>query len=229
MRAGLLLFDVDGTLLLSGRAGWRAMTRAFEATFGVRDGFAGAQFAGRTDAFLVSQALAAAGLPDTPEAHDRFRERYIALLAEEIAHPGTGHKGLMPGVSELLTALEDLPGLYPALLTGNYREAAAIKLGYFDLWDYFEWGVFADDAADRNHLVPIARDRALTYDVPDAARARTIVIGDTPHDIACAHVAGARVVAVATGGYSVDELAAAGADAVLADLADTEAALALLI
>ncbi len=229
MRPGLLLFDIDGTLLLSGRAGLRAMTRAFEAAFGVPNGFAGAQFAGRTDSFLVSQALTAAGLPDIAAQHHRFREAYLPLLAEEIEHPGTGDKGLMPGVPELLTALEDYEHLYPALLTGNYRDAAAIKLGHFDLWDYFEWGVFSDDAADRNLLVPLARDRAETYDVPPEAVARTVVIGDTPLDIACAHVAGALVVAVATGGHSVDELIAAGADAALPDLSDTEAVLALLI
>ena len=78
-------------------------------------------------------------------------------------------------------------------------------------------------------LVPLARDRAETYDVPPEAVARTVVIGDTPLDIACAHVAGALAVAVATGGHSVDELIAAGADAALPDFSDTEAVLALLI
>lgn len=229
MRPALILFDIDGTLLLSGRAGLRAMTRAFRATFGVKNGFEAASFGGRTDSFLVSQALQAAGLPDTPGEHARFREAYLPLLAEEIQQPGTGHKGLMPGAGQLLEAIADCPELYLALLTGNYREAAAIKLSHFEIFDHFEWGAFSDDSADRNALVPIARDRAETYDVPEAARDRIVVIGDTPHDIDCARFAGARSIAVATGGFTVEQLRAAGADVVLADLSDTEAVLSLLI
>ena len=83
--------------------------------------------------------------------------------------------------------------------------------------------VFSDDAADRNALVPIARSRAETYDIPVEAIERVIVIGDTPHDIECARVAGARSIAVATGGFTVDQLREAGADEVLPDLSDTEA------
>lgn len=229
MRPALILFDIDGTLLLSGRAGLRAMSRAFHDTFGVKNGFDGASFSGRTDSFLVSHALRKAGLPDTPEQHARFRDAYLPLLSEEIRQPGSGHKGLMPGAAELLDALADLPDVYLALLTGNYQGAAAIKLSHFDIFDYFEWGAYSDDAADRNALVPIARDRAETYDVPLAARERMVVIGDTPHDIDCAKCGGARAIAVATGGYTVDALRAAGADDVLEDLSDTGAVLALLI
>ena len=145
----------------------------------------------------------------------------MPLLAEEIQHPGTGHKGLMPGVRELLDALSVFPDAYLALLTGNYRDAAAIKLTHFEIFDYFEWGAFSDDSADRNALVPIARSRAETYDVPPVAVERVIVVGDTPHDIACARCAGARSIAVATGGYSMEDLRAAGADEVVADLSDT--------
>jgi len=229
MKPALLLFDIDGTLLLSGRAGLRAMNRAFEQPFGVADIFAGTSFAGRTDSFLVSYALTATGLPDTPEHHARFRDAYVPLLAEEIQHPGAGHKGLMPGARALVEALGEHDHLHLALLTGNYRAAAEIKLAHFELSDFFEWGAFSDDAADRNALVPIARQRAETYDVPPEALERVIVIGDTPYDIECARVAGAMSIAVATGGHSVDELRAAGADVVLADLSDTKQVMALLI
>jgi phosphoglycolate phosphatase len=228
MKPALILFDIDGTLLLSGRAGLRAMTRAFEQTFGVASAFANQNFGGRTDSYLVSWALQNAGLPDTPEQHERFRTNYVPLLAEEIEHPGTGHKGLMPGARELLEALDDHHHLHLALLTGNYREAAEIKLQHFELWDFFEWGAFSDDSADRNALVPIARTRAEIYDIPVEAIERVIVIGDTPHDIECARVAGAKSIAVATGGFTIDQLRAAGADEVLQDLSDTEAVLALL-
>ena len=229
MKPGLLLFDIDGTLLLSGRAGLRAMTRAFDQTFGITNAFAGESFGGRTDSYLVSRALQAAGIPDTPDEHDRFRSNYIPLLAEEILHPGTGHKGLMPGARELLEALEDHDQVHLALLTGNYREAAEIKLQHFEVWAFFEWGAFSDDAADRNKLGPIALQRAVTYDIPAEAIGRAIVIGDTPHDIECARVAGARSIAVATGGYTVEQLRDAGADEVLQDLSDTQAVLALLV
>lgn len=207
MTPALILFDIDGTLLLSGRAGLRAMTRAFETTFGITEAFKGQHFGGRTDSYLVSTALKEAGLPDTPEQHERFRANYIPLLAEEIEHPGTGHKGLMPGARELLEALHEYDDLHLALLTGNYREAAEIKLTHFEIWDFFEWGAFSDDHYDRNELVPIAKSRAETYDIPAEAIERVIVIGDTPHDIECANAIGARTIAVATGGYSRDELA----------------------
>lgn len=229
MKPALILFDIDGTLLLSGRAGLRAMTRAFERTFGIANAFASESFGGRTDSFLVSKGLQAAGLADTAGNHAAFRENYIPLLAEEIQHPGTGHKGLMPGARELLEALHALDHLHLALLTGNYREAAEIKLQHFELCEFFEWGAFSDDAADRNALVPIARTRAETYDIPPEAIERVIVIGDTPHDIECARVAGARCVAVATGGFTVDQLRQAGADDVLADLSDTDKVIELLL
>lgn len=229
MKPALILFDIDGTLLLSGRAGLRAMTRTFEQTFGIANAFAGESFGGRTDSYLVSKALQAAGLPDSAENHARFREHYIPMLSEEIQLPGTGHKGLMPGARELLEALDLYPDVHLALLTGNYREAAEIKLQHFELWDFFEWGAFSDDHHDRNALVPIARTRAETYDIPPEAIERVIVIGDTPHDIECARVADARCIAVATGGFTVDQLRNAGADAVLPDLSDTAKVLELLI
>lgn len=225
----LILFDVDGTLLLSGRAGLRAMTRAFQQAFGITDAFKGESFGGRTDSSLVSRALRQAGLPDTTENHDRFRDTYLPLLAEEIQHPGQGHKGLMPGARELLEALQEHDHLHLALLTGNYREAAEIKLRHFEIWDFFEWGAFSDDHHDRNELVPIARSRAETYDIPPEAIERVIVIGDTPHDIECARVANARCIAVATGGYTIEQLKDAGADEVLPDLSDTGHVLSLLI
>jgi phosphoglycolate phosphatase len=225
----LLLFDIDGTLVLTGRAGLRAMTRTFEAEFGIADAFGGVSMGGRTDSWLLSHAMARAGIEDTPERHERFRAAYLPRLAEEILQPGAGTKGVMPGVRELLDAARAHPHLHLALLTGNYREAAAIKLRHFELWEYFPFGVFSDDAADRNALVPIARHRAMAEGVPEAACSRAVVIGDTPHDVTCAAVAGARSVAVATGGHSRDELERAGADVTLDDLSDTRRVLDLLL
>src|SRR5688500_19738603 len=205
------------------------MTRAFEQTFGITEAFKGESFGGRTDSYLVSKALTQAGLPDIEENHYRFRDIYLPLLAEEIQHPGQGHKGLMPGARELLEALQEYDHLHLALLTGNYREAAEIKLRHFEIWDFFEWGAFSDDHEDRNQLVPLAKARAETYDIPGEAIERVIVLGATPHDTECPRVAGARSIAVATGGYTMEHLRQAGADEVLADLSDTGRVLSLLI
>ena len=185
MKPALILFDIDGTLLLSGRAGLRAMTRAFEHTFGITEGFKGESFGGRTDSYLVSKALTQAGLPDTRGATIiAFATPTCRCWPRRFSIPGQGHKGLMPGARELLEALDAHDHLHLALLTGNYREAAEIKLQHFEIWDFFEWGAFSDDAADRNALVPIARaaggnlrhssrsDRARDRDRRHAARHR---------------------------------------------------------
>ncbi len=225
-RPTLLLFDIDGTLVLTGGAGMRAMTRALTEVFGVDDGFRGIAAAGRTDSELVARAFAQAGLPDTPEAHARFRAAYLPRLVEEIAHPGTGPKGVMPGVRPLLEALAKQADAHVALLTGNYREAAEIKLSHFSLWHFFSWGAFGEEAVDRRELGRIALDRAAELAVPSA---NAVVIGDTPQDVAVARAVGARAIAVATGPHSVAELQAAGADEVLDDLRNTRRVLTLLL
>jgi phosphoglycolate phosphatase-like HAD superfamily hydrolase len=223
----LVLFDIDGTLLLSGGAGVRAMTAAFADVFGVANAFEGIPIAGFTDTFLLSRALAKAGLPDTPDVHRSFRDAYLALLSDQMQLPGSGRKGVMPGVPELLTALPHA-GCHLALLTGNYERAANIKLEYFGLAQHFAWGAFGEEAADRNELARLALGKARQRDVPAHACQRAVVIGDTPHDIACAHAAGARALGVATGNFSIDELRAAGADVAVADLSDTADVLRIL-
>jgi phosphoglycolate phosphatase-like HAD superfamily hydrolase len=224
----LVLFDIDGTLLLSGGAGVRAMTRAFEATFGVARAFDGMLIAGRTDTYLLSQALARAGLPDAADAHARFHDSYLLFLADEIVQPGRGRHGIMPGVQGLLTTLQARQDVHLALLTGNYEKAARIKLDHFGLGRYFDWGVFGGESPDRNVLGRLALSRAQARRVPPAALGRAVVIGDTPDDIACAHAAGARAIGVATGSYEVDQLIAAGADAALADLSDTRSVIEMI-
>lgn len=224
----LVLFDIDGTLLLSGGAGVRAMSRAFEQVFGVADAFAHIDVAGRTDTFLLSTALNRAGLPDTSDAHTLFRDAYVPLLREEMVKPGHSRKGLMPGVSALLARLEQCAGTHLALLTGNFEYAAYAKLGHFGIDGYFSWGVFGEESADRNDLARAACRRAAERAIPAAALERAIVIGDTPHDIACAHAIGARVIAVATGNYPVDALRDAGADVAVSDLADTAGIVGLI-
>ena len=96
--------------------------------------------------------------------------------------------------------------MHVALLTGNYEPAAHIKLDHFGIGHHFTWGAFGEDSADRNELGRLALVRAAARAVPPAARENVVIIGDTPHDIACARAVGARAIAVATGNYSVEEL-----------------------
>jgi phosphoglycolate phosphatase len=223
----LILFDIDGTLVLTGGAGGRAMSNAFEELFGIRDAFRGVPLAGRTDAWIVRDGAAAHGIsPDSP-ALATFRDAYLKHLVIELEKPGP-RKGVMPGIRPLLDALSARDDIYLALLTGNYEEGARIKLEYFDLWRYFRCGAFGDEAPHRNGLVTKAVARVAACGGPALEAANALVIGDTPLDVAGALFSGARSLAVATGSHSVDELRAAGADVVMQDLGDTEEVLRVI-
>ena len=223
----LLLFDVDGTLVLTGGAGERAMNRAFAELFGIAGGFEGIPMAGRTDPLIVHDALARARIDAGDGRVLRFRERYFSLLAEELKVPGP-RKGVMPGVRPLLDLLAARPDSFLALLTGNYAEAARIKLGHFDLWRYFGCGAFGDDAAERAQLVDVAIHRSRALGAPEVARRDVIVVGDTPLDVACAKANGVKAVAVATGPCRAAQLRESGADVVFEDLSETSAFLAFI-
>src|SRR6185295_3510263 len=176
----LLLFDIDGTLVLTGGAGGRAMSMAFAEVFGVRDAFRGITMAGRTDAWIVGDAASAHGIPlDSPDLA-RFREVYLQHLVSELRQPGNGRKGTMPGVRELLDTLAARDDVYLALLTGNYESGARLKLEYYDLWKYFSCGAFGDAAPHRNVLVPKALAAVAECGGPAFMAADALVIGDTP-------------------------------------------------
>jgi phosphoglycolate phosphatase len=223
----LLLFDIDGTLLLSGGAGLRALNQAFLELFGTANAFDGIPVAGRTDPLLLDDATTLAGIALDTAQRQRFHDRYCDLLELEIVRPGP-RKGLMPGVEELLRYLHHQPELCVGLLTGNFARAAQIKLEYFWLWSFFVCGAYGDDAAERDELVPVAVGRARKIGAVVDSPAHVVVIGDTPLDIRCAAVAGARSVAVATGSFDVHTLERKGATAVLPDLSNQEAFLAIL-
>lgn len=224
----LVLFDIDGTLVLTGGAGIRAMNRAGEAILGLSNLLDGVPVAGRTDWIILHDALKNAGHDLDEALFVRMRDAHIEFLREEILQPGQGVKDVMPGIRELLPALQSRDDVALGLLTGNFEEAARIKLGHFDLWDYFRCGAFGDDAADRNQLVPFAVDRAKACGLGEFAFGDVIVIGDTPSDVACARAVGAVPVAVATGTYSLDALRNTGAPIVLEDLSDTEGFLRMI-
>ena len=200
------------------------MTRAFEEIFSIADAFRGIPMAGRTDAWILADTAAAHGIPRDSSGLAQFPDVYIRHLGMEILNKGPRY-GIMPGIPALLDALADRDDAYLALLTGNYEAGAQLKLEHFDLWRYFPCGAFGDGAADRNGLVPKALARVAACGGPVFAASETIVIGDTPLDVACAKAGGARSIAVATGNHSVEELRQSGADVVFEDLRDTPAVL----
>ena len=219
----VLLFDIDGTLVLTGRAGVRAMNRACEQVIGHSNALEGVAVAGRTDWIILHDALRAIGHEMDEDLFARLRDTYVTLLREEILLPGEGVKAVLPGVAGLLDALRARTDVFLALLTGNFEEGARIKLEHFDLWRYFKCGAFGDDAADRNALVPFALDRARACGLDGIAPEDVFVVGDTPHDVACARAVGAVPVGVATGSFSVADLRGSGADIVFPDLGDAAA------
>jgi phosphoglycolate phosphatase-like HAD superfamily hydrolase len=224
----LVLFDIDGTLVLTSRAGVRALTLAFQELHGVENALDDVPIAGRTDRAIVIDAMRRAGIePDDP-AILTIEDRYLDHLQVEIARPIAGHPScVLPGVIPLLDALEKEPGVRSALLTGNLRRGAAIKLAHFQLWDRFGFGAFGDEHVDRRALLPIALEQARRAGVvttPD----RVVIVGDTPHDIDCAAAHGARAIGVATGSFSREALGSAGAGLALDTLEPVQDVLAWL-
>lgn len=221
----LLLFDIDGTLVLTGGAGGRAMASAARDLFALDDAVGSISMAGRTDAWIVSQMCEQRQVEYSDALLERFRERYLSYLATEIHKPGP-RKGVLPGVPQLLERLRQFDDVHVGLLTGNFEDGARLKLEYFDLWHWFSGGAFGDASHNRNHLLDVARQRIRSAGGPDAAPDDVFIIGDTPLDIAVAVAGGTRSLGVATGDYSTEELTASGADVALSDLSDLDAALA---
>jgi phosphoglycolate phosphatase-like HAD superfamily hydrolase len=203
------------------------MARAFEELFGIADAFRGITAAGRTDAWIFSDALSAHRIARHDPRVSQFRDVYLRHLSREIGEPGP-RKGVMPGVRPLLDALGAREDVFLALLTGNYEAAAQVKLAHFDLWRYFACGAFGDDAPERNGLLKKAIARVAECGGPIVEPKDAVIIGDTPLDVGVAVAGGARSIAVATGSSSVEELRASGADVVFEDLSDTSAVLAAI-
>ena len=213
----LLLFDIDGTLLLrASREHAAAIRDALAAVYGAATdvGLSGPRIsaAGRTDTAIARDLAALAGIG--AERFDaelgEFKAACVAAFAARC--PASLGEHVAPGMPELLASLAGREGVRCSLVTGNYEAVARLKLERAGLGHHFAGGQggFGSDAEARDALPPIARARAGGY-----PRERTIVIGDTPLDIACARADGLRVLAVATGQFSASELA--GADAVAPD------------
>ena len=226
----LVLFDIDGTILLTSGAGRRAIVTAIAEEVGDSAAMSRVRFDGKTDPQIVAELLAAAGHHDapSPDRVESICRRYVELLATELHRPTT-HTSLMPGIPGLLDRLEE-EGVVLGLLTGNVARGAELKLrsGGIDP-ERFRVGAYGSDAAHRPELPPIAAKRAARFFGREPTGQEVVIIGDTPADIACGTCIDARAVAVATGGYSVADLAACGPHAVFEDLSDTESVLASIL
>ncbi len=226
----LLLFDIDGTLLLKASAEHGASMRAaLHEVHGIPDpASAGVAAAGRTDGEIMRQILLRSGV--SAERIDARAAEVRDVSCREFGHrcPPDLRDKVAPGMAALLDGLGGRDDVVLALLTGNYEPVARLKLERAGIGHHFadEQGAFGSDHEDRAALPPIARRRAGVNGRPHP-RADTVVIGDTPGDVACARADGVRCVAVATGPYAADDLRAA--DAVAADASELAGLLANVV
>jgi phosphoglycolate phosphatase-like HAD superfamily hydrolase len=221
----VLLFDIDGTILVADGAGRAALEEALRAEMGVRGELVRVAFAGRTDRAIVEDILAAHGLGLDEQSWARYLTAYLKLLPAQL----TARNGrVLPGIVALLDLLGARDDAAVGLLTGNLRAAARIKLDHFGIADRFAFGGYGDEHRDRSLVARDALAEAQRHLGAEIRPSDVWVIGDTPHDVQCAHAVGARALAVATGFSTREELEASQPDVLLADLTDP-AAIAILL
>jgi phosphoglycolate phosphatase-like HAD superfamily hydrolase len=216
----LILLDLDGTILSTGGVAAGAFREALEEVFGTSGPREGYSFAGKTDPQIARELLLAAGVPET-EMAERLPEvwkRYLPRMAERLV---AGSVRVLPGVRELVERLHATPDAVLGLLTGNLVEGARLKLAAAGLdFEWFAVGAFGSDHAERSALPLVAIDRAEACFGHRFEGKSVVIIGDTPMDISCGEHLGVRTIAVATGSYSREELAACEPDHVFADMVD---------
>lgn len=226
----IVLFDIDGTLLLSDGAGREAMETALTATFG-STGPSSYRYGGKTDKLIVRETMRLEGFDDATidERMPAVLDLYLAGLRAHL-ESGRHRAHALPGVIELLDAVEENDGLVLGLLTGNLVEGAGVKLRAVGL-DHarFRVGAYGSDHEERPMLPPIAQSRASAMLGREVPGDRLIIIGDTPHDVTCGRGIGARAIAVATGGFALDELVSHGPVAAFDDLSDTQRVLEAIL
>ena len=219
----LVLFDIDGTLLLTAGAGRRALTTAMLDDVTDPSAFDQVRFDGKTDPQIVRELLQLANHPAAEDALfiDGICQRYVGLLEAELRHPRTTTR-VMPGIHELLEGLEAHGQVVLGLLTGNMAQGAALKLAAGGIHPArFQVGAYGSDSAHRPDLPAIAARRAEPHFGREPRGREVVIIGDTPADVTCGQSIQARAIGVATGAYSVESLSAAGAHAAFPDLSDT--------
>lgn len=225
MRPTVLLFDIDGTLITTGRSARTAIERAFLQTYGRDDAFS-FPFDGMTDRAIVRSALRNVGAEGADEEIERFLEVYLRVLEEEIARAPVYrlHNGMDRAVGEALSR----EGFAVGLGTGNVREGARLKLERVDFFRPFAFGGFGCDHELRPELIRIGAERgAASLGVP-LAECRVVVIGDTPKDVAAAAALGAESIGVGTGSFGPAQLLACGATWAFRDFHEAGAMQALL-
>lgn len=213
-----MLFDIDGTLVDAGGAGRRAMERAFRDTHGREDAVSGFVFGGMTDPAIARRALVAIGVEPTADAIRIVLDAYLAALEDEL--PRSDKFRVLPSVVETLDRVRER-GHSIGVGTGNLVRGAQMKLERALIHDRFGFGGYGSDHEDRAEL--LARGVQRGRDVHGDAAAAVVVIGDTPRDIDAARAIGAACLAVATGKFTYDELAAHGPTLVVRTLGDPEA------
>ena len=206
----VVLFDIDGTLVSTGGAGVKAFGEAFEAAFGISNSTEKIKFSGRTDYSLFRELCHLNKVDFSVSNRELFFKHYLCLVDN---HLDDSEGGPFPGVMNMLDDLVALPNP-PAigLLTGNIEEGAKRKLTTYGLWKRFSFGGFANDNEDRNLIAVAAKKKASEYLGYNLEGSEIIVVGDTPKDVACGKYIGAKTLAVATGGASLQELEACNPD-----------------
>jgi phosphoglycolate phosphatase len=226
-RRRILLFDIDGTLIRCGGAGGEALKQAFCEEFELRE-FQSVQLQGRTDLGILNELLELHGIAATEDNRRRICNRYFSLLPQHLNHlqrQALAHT--LPGVDLLLEQLTEQMQSdahvhwVVGILTGNMPTSAQIKLQHFQLWDYFQLGIYGDLTDHRPHLAEPALEIVSRFCGQPVQGESVVVIGDTPLDIRLARAMRARSLAVCTGGFSSEELLGEGADHVVPDLSDS--------
>jgi phosphoglycolate phosphatase-like HAD superfamily hydrolase len=227
MRDSLLLWDIDGTLISTDRAGERSLLLLIRELYGRDLGTKlPVELAGRTDTSIARDVLKFLDILVTPEEEKRFRTEYLARLPKTLPE---GNTRLHVGVLAALEAIHAHPEIHQGLLTGNHEEGARLKLTHVGIWKYFEFGAYSDDSHIRNELGPFALARAKQKLGIDFPPERVYIIGDTPHDIACGKAIGAKTIAVATGSFTFAQLEVEKPTHTFADLSDTAALLKVIL
>jgi phosphoglycolate phosphatase len=213
----VFLFDVDGTLINAGGAGRRAMENAFEELYGVENAFGHENFTGRTDPLIFRDCyLKHLYVPPSPEEFRRFFKKYIEKLKKEV--PESREYKVLPSVREFLDFLKTEERVVFGLCTGNLEEGARLKLIRGGLWDYFIFGGFGSDALERVEITRIAVQRARKKAACDVSPERIFIVGDSPHEIRCAHEIGVRSLILCTGWTEKEDLIAEKPDHIFDDL-----------
>jgi phosphoglycolate phosphatase len=211
-----VLWDIDGTLLYTGGAGAVAWQRAFQELYGVEANIDEHTRAGMTDPEITEIVFReVVGRDGTEEERQKAIAKYLSYLEDAVAE-SAGYE-VKPGIGELLPRLQS-EGALQGIVSGNIEPAARIKLARGDLNKYFPFGGYGSDARDRTKVTEKAIERGGEVAGQPLDPAATIAVGDTPRDVTAGHGAGIRVVGVATGNYSVEELREAGADWAIPDV-----------